>query len=150
MYHDLISITTIGSNQNSAKDFFENLKAAGVKRIIDVRLHNTSQLTGFTKRNDLEYFLAQILQAEYIHEPLLAPTQELFEAYKKERLPWEKYKPAFLHLLEERRIEANIDPKLLVGGCLLCSEHEPHYCHRTLVVEYLQSHWGNITVNHLV
>jgi len=32
---------------------------------------------------------------------------------------------------------------------LLCSEHSPERCHRRLVVEYLDEHWGGVTAVHL-
>lgn len=46
-------MTTIGFAKKSAQRFFELLREAGVKRILDVRLNNASQLAGFAKRTDL-------------------------------------------------------------------------------------------------
>ncbi len=143
-------VFTIGFTKKTAAQFFEKLRAAGVKRVVDVRLNNSSQLAGFSKREDLRYFLEKILGVEYVAEPLLAPTQPLLDAYKKDGGQWEVYERAFLDLMAERRIEERIDPALLAGGCLLCSEEKPHQCHRRLVAEYLRERWGGLEVRHLV
>ena len=146
----VIPVFTVGFTRKTAADFFEKLRAAGIKRVVDVRLHNVSQLAGFSKRDDLQYFLRQILGVDYVEAPLLAPTQPLMDALKKNKGPWEDFERAFLRLMEERRIEKEIDPALLAGGCLLCSEEQPHHCHRRLVVEYLQHRWGNLAIKHIV
>ena len=52
-----MDIFTIGFTQKSAEKFFKFLKTSQVKTLIDVRLNNVSQLAGFTKRDDLKYFL---------------------------------------------------------------------------------------------
>ena len=67
--------------------------------MIDVRLNNTSQLAGFTKRDDLAYFLEAICQAAYQHEPLLSPTDEILDGYKKKTISWEEYESRFRALL---------------------------------------------------
>jgi uncharacterized protein (DUF488 family) len=145
-----IHVFTVGFTKKTAGEFFEKLRAAGVKRVVDVRLNNVSQLAGFSKRDDLKYFLKEILDVEYVEAPLLAPTQPLLDAYKKSKGRWEDYERDFLRLMEERQIEDKIDPALLAGGCLLCSEETPHHCHRRLVVDYLQQRWGNLAIKHLV
>ena len=146
----VIPVFTVGFTRKTAADFFEKLRAAGVKRVVDVRLHKVSQLAGFSKRDDLRYFLRQILGVDYVEAPLLAPTQGLLDAYRKNKGRWEDYERDFLRLMTERRIEERIDPALLGGGCLLCSEEQPHHCHRRLVVEYLQRRWGNLAIQHIV
>jgi uncharacterized protein (DUF488 family) len=144
-----IPVFTIGFTQKTAEQFFEKLRAAGVKRIVDVRLNKTSQLAGFSKRDDLRFFAKAILNVDYVEAPLLAPSKELFTKFKTNKGRWEDYQRDFNALLTERRIEDKIDPAILAGGCLLCSEPEPDECHRRLVVEYLQRHWGNLSVTHL-
>lgn len=72
---------------------------------------------------------------------MLAPTQELLTAYKKEKGSWQEYERDFLDLMAGRRIEQAVTPESLDEACLLCSEHSPHHCHRRLVAEYLRSHW---------
>lgn len=145
-----INVFSVGFTKKTAGEFFEKLRAAGIKRIVDVRLNKVSQLAGFSKRDDLKYFLKEILDAEYVEAPLLAPTQLLLDAYKKNKGSWDTYEHDFLQLMEERHIEDKIDPTLLAGSCLLCSEDTPHHCHRRLVLDYLQKRWGNLSINHIV
>jgi uncharacterized protein (DUF488 family) len=147
--HNPIELFTIGFTQKSAEVFFDSLIASGIKRVIDVRLNNVSQLAGFTKRRDLEYFLKTIGQISYVHLPELAPTKDILDAYKKKKGDWEVYERQFLALMKQRKIEEKISPELLDGGCLLCSEPTPHHCHRRLVAEYLQQNWGEVKICHL-
>jgi uncharacterized protein (DUF488 family) len=147
---ETIPVFTVGFTKKTAAEFFEKLRAAGIKRVVDVRLNKVSQLAGFSKRGDLQYFLKELLHVEYVEAPLLAPTQDLLDAYKKNQGRWEDYERDFLRLMEERRIEEKIAPSLLAGGCLLCSEDKPDQCHRRLIVEYLQRRWGNLAIKHIV
>jgi uncharacterized protein (DUF488 family) len=145
-----VEIYTIGFTKKSAATFFGALKQARIARLVDIRLNNTSQLAGFTKRDDLAYLLREICDAAYHHEPMLAPNQELFDRYKKAKGSWEEYEREFLHLMAERRIETVLDRTLFhVPTVLLCTEPTPERCHRRLVVEYLQQAWGDLTPIHL-
>jgi uncharacterized protein (DUF488 family) len=145
-----ISVATIGFTQTTAENFFGRLRAAGIKKVVDVRLHNTSQLAAFAKSDDLAYFLKAICGIDYVHTPLLAPDDRMLKAFKKEKGDWGVYQGRFLELMRERKIEQKLKPKSLDGVCLLCSEATPHNCHRRLVCEYLNSHWGGqLDVRHL-
>lgn len=144
-----IRIATIGFTKKDAERFFSLLKHAGVKRVVDVRLNNEGQLAGFAKKRDLAYFLKAILQIDYVHLPILAPTEQMLSAYKKEKGSWDDYEKRFLDLMSQREIERHVDPKIVGDGCLLCSEDKPHHCHRRLVAEYLQRHWGDVAIEHL-
>ncbi|MGF1641206.1 MAG: DUF488 family protein [Rhodospirillales bacterium] len=147
---DKVIVSTIGFTQTTAEGFFERLLKARVGKVIDVRLHNTSQLAGFAKADDLAYFLRKIGGIQYLHQPLLAPTDAILKAYKKEKGDWESYERQFVSLMAERRIEDRLQPESLDGACLLCSEAKPHHCHRRLVCDYLNERWGgNLTVRHL-
>lgn len=145
-----MKIFTIGFTKKSAQDFFTMLQHAGVKRIVDVRLNNVSQLAGFSKRGDLAYFAKNLCDIRYSHVPELAPTKDILDAYKKHKGDWEEYRTAFMSLMARRRIEEVLPKEFLDEGCLLCSEQTPHHCHRRLVVEYLAERWGGIEVEHLV
>jgi uncharacterized protein (DUF488 family) len=143
-------VATIGFTQSSAEHFFTRLAKAGVKKVIDVRLHNTSQLAGFAKADDLAWFLKTLGRIAYEHAPLLAPSEALFGAYKKEKGDWAVFEQRFLALMAERRIETALDPAQLDGACLLCSEASPHHCHRRLALDYLNQRWkGALEVQHL-
>ena len=145
-----MEIYTIGFTQKSAAEFFGLLKGAGIQRLMDVRLNNRSQLAGFTKAGDLEFFLGEICAAEYLHLPELSPTREILNAYKKKQMPWEVYEPAFLALLAERKIEEKLDRRLFELPCvLLCSEPTAEHCHRRLVAEYLAGKWPDVVIVHL-
>lgn len=144
-----IDLFTIGFTQKSAQQFFETLIAAGIKTVIDTRLNNVSQLAGFAKRSDLEYFLTKLGKIQYIHLLDLAPTKEMLEDYKKHKGSWETYEEKFLSLMHDRQIETKLSPELIDRGCLLCSEAKPHQCHRRLVAEYLKQKWGTLNIHHL-
>lgn len=146
----MVELATIGFTKTTAANFFVRLKNANVKKVIDVRLHNTSQLAGFAKADDLAYFLKEICGAQYTHQPLLAPTDDILKAFKRDKGDWRIYEHSFLRLMEERRIETRLKPDMFVGGCLLCSEDKPHNCHRKLVCDYLNAKWdGTLKVRHL-
>ncbi|MBF0634468.1 MAG: DUF488 domain-containing protein [Nitrospinae bacterium] len=142
-------IFTIGFTKKSAEQFFTRLKQPGLLRLVDARLNNISQLAGFTKKNDLKFFLREICNIDYVHLPELAPTTGILDTYKKNGGDWSAYEKEFIALMAMRRVEATVDKSLIDGGCLLCSEATPENCHRRLVAEYLQGKWGNLDIQHL-
>jgi uncharacterized protein (DUF488 family) len=145
-----MEVYTIGFTKKPASKFFEELRRVGIGQLLDVRLNNSSQLAGFTKRDDLTFFLREICDANYIHEPLLAPTSDILNSYKKKKITWEDYEKRFIELMIERRIEEKIKPSLFdLPTVLLCSEATAEHCHRRLVLEYLQSKWGQFHIIHL-
>jgi uncharacterized protein (DUF488 family) len=145
-----VEVYSIGFTQKTAEQFFGLLKSKGIKRLLDVRLNNVSQLAGFAKRDDLAFFLKQICGADYVHDTSLAPTQEMLDAYKKSKGSWDEYESRFRALLVERRIAETLDRTLFqVPTALLCSEPVPEHCHRRLVLEYLDEKWGGVRATHL-
>ncbi|MFO8041322.1 MAG: DUF488 domain-containing protein [Sodalinema sp.] len=147
--NDSIKLFTIGFTKKGAKTFFESLQNAGVKRLLDIRLNNVSQLAGFAKKADLEYFLNTICDIDYAHLLDLAPTKEIVDEYKKNKGDWQHYEVQFLELIRQRKIEDKVSPDLIDGACFLCSEASPNHCHRRLVAEYLNQQWGNVDIQHL-
>ncbi|WP_417803277.1 DUF488 family protein [Thalassospira lucentensis] len=146
----MTSVSTIGFTQTSAQSFFDRIKSSGVKKVLDVRLNNTSQLSGFAKSRDLEYFLKEICNVDYVHVPDLAPTKIILDQFKKDKGDWKIYEGQFWSLMEKRRIETKLSPDMFDGVCLLCSEAKPHNCHRKIVCDYLNHEWGGILdVKHL-
>jgi len=140
-----MAVYTAGFAQWSAEQFFEQLELVRIDRLIDVRLRPASQLAGFAKQRDLRYFLTRIVRAEYVHEPLLAPSQDILDAYRKGSISWQQYEVAFLELMATRRIEETLNRALFSGSpLLLCSEHSPTNCHRRLVCDYLSQHWDEM------
>jgi uncharacterized protein (DUF488 family) len=145
-----MKVFTIGFTKKSAETFFTRLQKAGVRRLVDVRLNNVSQLAGFSKKDDLRYFTKVICGIDYVHVPELAPTQEILDFYKKQKnADWPLYERQFLDLMRSRRIEETVPRDLIDGGCLLCSEETPDHCHRRLVAEYLRDKWGDIEIEHI-
>jgi uncharacterized protein (DUF488 family) len=140
---------TIGFTKSTAERFFTRLQKAGARRLVDVRLHNVSQLAGFAKRDDLRYFLKAICAIDYVHRTELAPTAVMLDEYKKLKGDWATYEHRFLELMATRRIEDTIPPAALDDACLLCSEDRPHHCHRRLVAEYLKGKWNDVEIVHL-
>ncbi|MGH9426049.1 MAG: DUF488 family protein [Terriglobia bacterium] len=141
---------TIGFTKKTARQFFEILKGAGVKKLIDIRLNNRSQLAGFTKKEDLEYFLQTICGVSYHHLPLLAPTQEILDDLKKHKGTWSQYEERFQALMRERGAIEKADKAFFHEPCcLLCSEATPEHCHRRIVAEALKRRWPDVEIAHL-
>jgi uncharacterized protein (DUF488 family) len=144
-----MKLYTIGFTRKSAEEFFTKLRGAGVGRLVDVRLNNTSQLAGFTKRDDLRFFTETICGIPYSHLIELAPTADMLDRYKKQKGDWSAYEHEFLTLISARKIEETIAREILDGACLLCSEEQPHHCHRRIVAEYLREKWGGIEIHNI-
>lgn len=132
-----MTIYTIGFTKKTAERFFEALEDSGAKHLLDIRLSNNSQLAGFTKRNDLRYFLKRLVNMEYHEVPMLAPEKSILDQYRKTG-DWAKYERRYLELIRQRSVEKYINQVLFEEGVvLLCSEPEPTHCHRRLAAEYL-------------
>lgn len=145
-----MEVYTIGFTKKSAREFFEALRRAGIRRLIDVRLNNASQLAGFSKRDDLAFFLAEIGAIDYRHMPELAPTAEILRAYQKKEIDWEEYERRYAALLAERDVAGSLDRELFDRPTvLLCSEAKPDHCHRRLLAEHLRATWGGVSITHL-
>ena len=145
-----MEIYTIGFTKKSAEEFFGLLRGAGIRRLVDVRLNNVSQLAAFTKRDDLRFFLRELCNADYVHEPRLAPTEDILKAYQRKEISWEQYHVAFRELLARREAETLLSKSsFATPTVLLCSEPTAEKCHRKLVAEYLAAAWGETTVVHL-
>jgi uncharacterized protein (DUF488 family) len=146
---DNVTLFTIGFTQKNAEQFFSALRQASVKRLIDVRLNNVSQLAGFAKRDDLAFFLREICGCDYEHRTGFAPTKDMLDGYKAATMSWQEYERAFTALMSHRHIEKQVELGHLDHACLLCSEPTPQNCHRRLVAEYLKAQLGHIQILHL-
>ncbi len=145
----MIKLYTIGFTEKSAQKFFELLEQNRVRKIIDTRISNNSQLSGFAKGRDLQFFARRLANIDYVHELNFAPTKELLRKYRKKEISWKKYTEEYLDLLDSRNIKETINVKSLHECCLLCSEHSPEKCHRRLLAEYLQGINPDIQIVHL-
>jgi uncharacterized protein (DUF488 family) len=145
-----VPVATIGFTGKSAQRFFDLLKDAQVRTVLDVRLHNTSQLAGFAKKQDLRYFLENLCSAAYVEMPDLAPEPALLKRYQGKDLSWDDYAVAYVELIAKRRVEKQLDIDLFRSACVLCSEHLPHHCHRRIALEYLNTQWNSrLKITHL-
>jgi uncharacterized protein (DUF488 family) len=149
-----ILLCTIGFAGKMAEEFFRLLEQAQVEKVIDIRLNRGGQLSGFAKHPDLEYFLHKVARIDYSHEPRLAPTSELLDAYRDSR-DWPAYEIGFLGLMRERGVPQVFDVSVWPPrAALLCSEPGPEKCHRRLVADLLATHWReqgqSVEIRHLV
>jgi uncharacterized protein (DUF488 family) len=145
-----VKVYSIGFAGKSAEEFFGTLWREGIKKLVDVRLNNVSQLAGFTKSKDLKYFLRELGGADYRHELALAPTEELFKGFRQKKISWQELEASYLGMLRERQAEDNLDRAIVEGPSIfLCSEASPEHCHRRLALEYLQEKWGGFEIVHL-
>jgi uncharacterized protein (DUF488 family) len=141
---------TIGFTHTTAESFFNRLRKAGVRRLVDVRRNNTSTLAGFSKKDDLAFFLREILDADYFHELLLAPSEDLLASYRRKTISWDDYVPILEGQIAERSIETVLVREAFnTPTVLLCSEATADRCHRRLVAEYLARAWGDLEIVHL-
>ncbi|PJB21417.1 MAG: hypothetical protein CO114_05415 [Euryarchaeota archaeon CG_4_9_14_3_um_filter_38_12] len=144
-----MKLYTIGFAKKNAKEFFEKLEENKIQQLVDIRLNNTSQLAGFTKKSDFEYFLKKLCNIDYYHFKFLAPTKELLDKYKNNK-NWDFYVNEYKRLLVERRVLDKLNKSFFKKRtCLLCSEPTSEHCHRRLVAEYLKEHWNGVEVVHL-
>ena len=143
-------IFTIGFARKTAEDFFETLKDNGVKKIIDVRFKNTSQLLGFSKYVDLEYLTREILKGKCIHDRKFTPSEKILTRYKKNLIDWDGYEREFEDLMKYRDIDTYIADNYAAqeNYCLLCTEPTPDNCHRRLVAEKIRDVLG-VEIIHL-
>lgn len=145
----MIKLYTIGFTKKNAQQFFDLLISNSVNNIVDTRINNTSQLAGFAKADDLEYFAHQLGGINYKHNIDFAPTKELLSKYRKQEMSWQEYEIEYLNLLDMRNILKDLSIEELHNNCLLCSEHTPEHCHRRLLAEYLQRVNSNVEIVHL-
>lgn len=146
----MIKLYTIGFTKKNAEKFFGLLKSNDVNKIVDTRINNTSQLSGFAKGNDLKFFAKELNDINYQHNLDFAPTKELLSQYRKGDLTWDKYEKEYLDLLDFRKVSKKVDIKKLHKNCLLCSEHTAEKCHRRLLAEYFQEVNNDIEIIHLI
>ncbi len=147
---ETLKIYTIGFTQKTAQQFFDLLHAHKIECLVDIRLHPDGQLSGFTKKEDLRYFLKTIIGSDYRHFLELAPSDELLKTYRADH-DWASYEVSFNQLMDERDIPAALDRSLFEEKtcCLLCSEPTPDHCHRRLVAERVAQAWQPVEIIHL-
>src|SRR5690554_2808458 len=145
----MIKLFTIGFTKKNARKFFQLLKSNNVKNIVDTRVNNTSQLAGFAKADDLEFFAKEVADISYEHQLDFAPTKELLSKYRKGNMTWTEYENEYLNLLDLRKVKSKVEIEKLHENCLLCSEHTVEKCHRRLLAEYFKEVNSDVEIIHL-
>lgn len=150
-----MKLYTIGFTQKSAEYFFESIKKENINLLVDVRLNNNSQLSGFAKGRDLSYFLPKIAACKYVHGLQFAPTKKLLSDYRKGIISWSEYEAVYKQLCDQRNMvdhfmELLNKEKMTDNIVLLCSEHKPTQCHRRLLAEYLAKHIDHVEIHHII
>ncbi len=142
---------TIGFTQKSAQQFFELIKSNNIDMLVDIRLNNKSQLAGFTKGDDLRYFLEEICNCKYQHCIEYAPTKDILDSYKKKTISWDEYVRQYIPLMQKRNAVQKFAERFATyrAVCLLCSEPTPEYCHRRLLSEMIVAEYPELTVKHI-
>ncbi len=149
-----MKLYTIGFTKKTAQEFFETLRNNNIDELIDIRLNNKSQLAGFAKGRDLQYFLNELCGIRYYHEENFAPTKELLGDWKSGKITWYAYEEIYNSLMEKRHA-ANVFVKKYgdvneKNICLLCSEATPEHCHRRLLADYLAEQCGNLVCSDII
>jgi uncharacterized protein (DUF488 family) len=146
-----VKIYTIGFTKKSAERFFALLEENQIGRLIDIRLKPGGQLAGFAKRDDLAYFLGELIDCDYYHYDFLAPSEDILKTYRQDK-DWDRYERQFEVLMDERDVLDRLDSTFFAekSCCLLCSEEKPDQCHRRLVAERLARSWPEVEVVHLI
>lgn len=147
----MIMLFTIGFTKKSAESFFGLLRKNNVKKLVDVRISNSSQLAGFAKGKDLEFFVKEICHVPYQHITDFAPTKELLDKWHKQEVTWEEYVVIYNSLLKERGVLRKYGVNQFDGACFLCSEETPDNCHRRLLAEFMKKHSAeDVRIVHLM
>ena len=141
-------IYTLGFSLKSAVEFFDILRESGVRRVVDIRRSNTNQLAGFTKKDDLRYFLRVILDMPYTHELALAPSADLMHAYRHDEVGFDEFSKQLREEYDAGEV-SSLDRSLFDDAVLLCSEADPSTCHRLVAAEYLAEVWDDVEIVHL-
>ncbi|NLT58951.1 MAG: DUF488 domain-containing protein [Clostridiales bacterium] len=146
-----MTIFTMGFTKKSAQTFFELIKANNITALLDIRLNNSSQLAGFSKGCDLNYFLRELCNCSYRYEPIFAPTKALMDSAKSKTMTLRQFEAAYLRLMEERNTLSYFETQYATcdSVCLLCSEDTPEICHRRVLAEMIAGQYPHAAIRHL-
>ncbi|MDL2264237.1 DUF488 domain-containing protein [Synergistaceae bacterium OttesenSCG-928-I11] len=150
-----MNLYTVGFTKKTAQQFFDVLIINEIDLLLDIRLNNKTQLAGFTKGDDLAYFLREICRCAYEHKLEFAPTKDMLDAYRDKKLSWGEYEQKYTELIRVRNSEKGIcDNYCKIYSqykniVLLCSEPTPDKCHRRLAAEAIRFSNPDICLKHL-
>ncbi|HET7231476.1 MAG TPA: DUF488 domain-containing protein [Longimicrobium sp.] len=132
-------LATIGYEGATVPALLQALQAAGVQLLVDVRAVTSSRRPGFSK-NRLAENLSTV-GIDYLHLRGLGTPAEGRAAARAGK--FDELRAIFGEHMETLAAQADLEAlaDLVRSGrrvCLLCFEHDPAHCHRTLVAEALQ------------
>lgn len=135
-----MTLYTIGFTKKTAEQFFSLIKTNHIELLVDIRLNNKSQLAGFSKGDDLRFFLNEICSCKYAHCVEYAPTKDILDRYKNGKIDWSQYVLEYIPLMESRKAPEKFLNEFsdIKNICLLCSEPTPEQCHRRLFAEMVE------------
>lgn len=133
-------IFSIGFTQKSAEKFFSLIRDNNITLLVDVRLNNVSQLAGFSKYPDIQFFLREICNCNYLSDKNFAPEESTLKEYKSKNIDWAEYITQFNYTMTKRNLDKYIVKNYFHDMeteriCFLCSENLPNFCHRRLIAE---------------
>ena len=144
-----MEVYTAGFTKWLAKDFFNVLKKYKIQLLIDIRRRPNSQLSGYTKSDNFEYFLKELSGVRYLNDLDLAPSKELLYSRRKEGLDWNNFSLEYINQLNSKKLDNCLETIYSHKTLFLCSETLPDKCHRKLLVDKLYELDNNISVIHL-
>ncbi|HEU4556545.1 MAG TPA: DUF488 domain-containing protein [Longimicrobium sp.] len=132
-------LATIGYEGATVPALLAALQAAGVQLVADVRAVTSSRRPGFSK-NRLAENLATV-GIDYLHLRGLGTPAEGRAAARAGR--FDELRAIFGEHMETLAAQADLEAlaELVRAGrrvCLLCYEHDPAHCHRSMVADALQ------------
>jgi uncharacterized protein (DUF488 family) len=142
-------LATIGYEGATVPALLAALTAAGVELVADVRAVTSSRRPGFSK-NRLAENLSTV-GIGYVHLRGLGTPAEGRAAARAGK--FDELRAIFGEHMETLAAQADLEAlaDLVRAGrrvCLLCYEHDPAHCHRTMVADALQP-LVSTTVHHL-
>ena len=133
--HDMIDLFTIGYQGRTPEPFLEALIEHGVEVLVDVRDRPQSRKRGFSKTP-----LKSLLEPagiEYVHLRDLGVPVDIRKAYRAGELELSEYLTQYRHNLPHHadKVKELIDLVNDRRCCLLCFEHAPCECHRSVLAD---------------
>jgi len=155
------TIATIGVYRSSLDDFLAKLRRHQVAMVVDVRQRRGVRGPEYAWANSLR-LQAALKQAgiQYRYLPDLAPTTELrqLQYREDERLKVGKRSRVELAEAYKRRYLSEVLDHVELGAvleslpedavsALLCVEHDPRACHRSLIAARIHAKFGNPVID---
>lgn len=142
------TVFTIGYEARNAPELISDLAAAGVEVLVDVRELPLSRRRGFSKtalRAAVEH-----AGISYVHDRAVGNPKEYRDAWKAgDSAAGAAGYISHINNGSRARVDALAELVAEGGVCLMCVEHEPGDCHRSLLVDALAERVGPLDVQHL-